>query len=70
MGPYLDLSLITRPVALRAWLVYNGISYADLAEELNVDPSFICRFMSGERRSARLQEHLLQKGVPPSLLPD
>ncbi|EPR42771.1 hypothetical protein dsx2_2688 [Desulfovibrio sp. X2] len=70
MSLLLDLSLIDRERAVSAWLAYHGISKADLARQIGVDPSFITYVLQGKRRSRRIHALLVDLGVPGELLPD
>jgi len=65
----LDLTKTNRERAIGAWLAYHGISKADLARQVNVDPSFITYFIQGKRKSRRIHDQLLKIGVPHELLP-
>lgn len=70
MSLVLDLSLIDRERAIGAWLAFHGITKADLAREIGVDPSFITYVVQGKRKSRRIHAKLLEIGVPKELLPD
>lgn len=69
MNICLDLTHTSRERAIGAWLAYHGISKADLARQVNVDPSFITYFIQGKRKSRRIHTQLLKLGMPPELLP-
>ena len=64
----LDLNLVDRETALKWWLAYHRISYSDLASEFDVDPSFISHIVKGQRKSRRIVDEMIRKGVPAHLL--
>jgi predicted transcriptional regulator len=64
----LDLKLVDRETALKCWLTYHRISYSDLASEFDVDPSFISHIVKGQRKSRRIIDEMIRKGVPAGLL--
>lgn len=68
-GLLLDLSLVERPAALNAWLVYHNVSKKELALRLGVGPSAVTRVIAGQRQSPRLRQALQQLGIPAELLP-
>lgn len=50
-------------------MLYNKITATRLSKDLSVDPSFICRVLSGEKNSERVAACLLKMGAPKALLP-
>lgn len=64
----LDLSKVDRETALKSWLTYHKITYAELASELDVDPSFISHIIKGDRKSKRIFQEMIKRGVPATLI--
>lgn len=69
LAPVLDLSLVSREVALRTWLAYHNIHKIELARSLGTQPSTITRIIKGERAPAKYIRLLEEAGIPAELLP-
>ncbi len=64
----LDLDKVDRNTALQCWMVYHGIEKKKIAQDLNITPSMVSRFISGKSKSSTLRRAFLMRGVPEELL--
>lgn len=55
---------------LRAWLAWNGMTYADLARCLGVSRQLICQIARANKAPAHRIQQLVELGVPREYLPE
>lgn len=53
---------------IKAWMVLNGISQADIGRELGIPRQNVCDFIKGNRHSRRIMNCLVEKGCPQEFL--
>jgi predicted XRE-type DNA-binding protein len=51
-------------VQIKAWMVLNGISQADIGRELGIPRQNVCAFIKGNRESRKVLNYLIEKGCP------
>lgn len=51
-------------IQIKAWMVLNGISQADIGRELGIPRQNVCAFIKGNRESRKVLGYLIEKGCP------
>jgi len=65
----LDLTVVERTTALRAWLAYHEMDLFSIAGRLGVAHSTVTRLLKREKASLKRVEQLRNLGIPRELLP-
>lgn len=55
-------------IQIKAWMVLNGISQADIGRELGIPRQNVCAFIKGNRESRKVLNYLIEKGCPAKYL--
>lgn len=64
------LAGLDRARALRAFLVFRGLTIRALARVMEVDEALVCRLVSGHGAPAQRLDQMRELGVPDELLPE